>query len=332
MSNFNTLMRSSAAAYRRIERDQQRKAREASRQFKAQSRLDAITDAARAVAEYNNYISILKSVHKEATEQINWESILKDEPPTMPDQVNEHGSKAAHRQSSYTPSFFDKLFGSEASKRKKLQQDVETARAKDEKAYLERLRQFEQDKLDYSHLQEVTKGVLNKQVDSYKDAIIFFEPYSDIAELGTHVELSFQPEHVSIDLKVNNKQVIPDYVLSQTSTGKLSKKAMAAGKSNDLYQDYVCSCVLRVARETLAYLPVNYVVVHAVGNLFDSRTGHEETKTIVSVVITPDKLNQLNLATIDPSDSMKNFHHHMQFSKTNGFSAVERIDGKALIL
>jgi len=332
MNHFNAFMRSSAAAYRRTEREQQRKAREAARQFKAQSKLDAIADAARAVEDYNNYISILKSVHKEATEQINWESILKDEPPTSPDRQTEHEAEALRRQSNYKPSFFDKLFSSEAKKRKKLQQNVETARAKDEKVYQDQLKQYEQDKHDFLHLQEVTKGVLNKQIESYKEAIVFFEPYSDIAELGTHVDLSFQPEHVSIDLKVNNKEVIPDYVLSQTSTGKLSKKAMAAGKSNDLYQDYVCSCVLRVARETLAYLPVNYVVVHAVGVIFDSKTGHEGAQTILSVVITPDKLKQLNLATIDPSDSMKNFHHHMQFSKTNGFSAVERIDGKALIL
>jgi hypothetical protein len=332
MNHFNAFMRSSAAAYRRSEREQQRKARDAARQFKAQAKLDAIADAARAVQDYNNYISILKSVHKEATEQVNWESILKDEPPTSPGRQNTHEAKALLKQQNYKPSFFDKLFSSEAKKRKKLQQDVEAARAKDEKAYQEQLKQYEQDKHDFFHLQEVTKGVLNKEVESYRDAILFFEPYADIAELGTHVELSFAPEHVSIDLKVNNKEVIPDYVLTQTSTGKLSKKGMAAGKSNDLYQDYVCSCVLRVARETLAYLPVNYVVVHAVGVLFDSRTGHEDTKTIVSVVITPDKLKQLNMDTIDPSDSMKNFHHNMQFSKTNGFSAVERIDGNALIL
>jgi hypothetical protein len=330
MKNFNALMRSSAAAYRRIERDQQRKAREAARQFKAQAQEDAIADASSAVEEYNNYISILKSVHKETTEYINWESILEDAPPTSPGRQNEHEAKASGRQSNYTPSFFDKLFSSEANKRKKLQRDVETAREKDEKIYQDQLKQYEQEKLDFFHLQEMTKGVLNKQVESYKEAIAFFEPYSDIAELGTHVELIFQPEHLSIELKVNNKEVIPDYVLSQTSTGKLSKKAMATGKSNDLYQDYVCSCVLRVACETLAYLPVNYVVVHAVGVLFDS-TGHEGAKTILSVVITPDKLKQLNLDTIDPSDSMKNFHHHMQFSKTNGFSAVEPIDGKALI-
>lgn len=331
MSHFETFMRTSAAAYRRREREQQRNAREAARQFKAQAKLDAIADAARAVKEYDNYISVLRSVHKEATEPISWESILKEELPPAPERPHELETKAVHRQKKYTPSFFDRLFGSEPRKRKKLQQDVDTARAKDEKIFLEQLRLYEQEKLDFNQLQEIAKGVVNRETGAYKEAIIFFEPYSDIAELGTNVELSFQPEHLSIELKVNNKEVIPDYVLSQTSTGKLTKKPMAKGRVNELYQDYVCSCVLRVARETLAYLPVKYVVVHAMGALFDSVTGHEDTETILSVVITPDKLKQLNLMAIDPSDSMKNFHHHMQFSKINGFSAVERIDGNALI-
>ena len=325
-------MRSSAASFRRAEREQQRIAREAARQFKAQAKLDAVADAARAVDEYNNYISIIKSVHKEATDQISWEGILKEEQPASPDRQNKHETEALRRQSNYKPSLFDKLLNSEAKKRIKLKLEVEIARAEDERAHQNRLKQYEQDKNDFFHLQEITKGVLNRQVESYKEAIVFFAPYSDIAELGTQVDLSFHSEHISIDLKINNKEVIPDYVLSTTSTGKLSKKPMAAGKSNDLYQDYVCSCVLRVARETLAYLPVNYVVVHAIGVLFDSKTGHEDPKTILSVVITPDKLKQLNMDTIDPSDSMKNFHYNMQFSKTNGFSAVERIDGNALIL
>jgi hypothetical protein len=332
MKSFNSYVRSSAAAYRRMERQQQRDAREAARQFKAQAKLDAIADAARAVNEYNNYISILKSVHKEATDQVSWEGILQDQQPPEPERKNDREADALFRQKIYKPSFFDKLFNKEAKKRITLKLVVEAARANDEKAYQEQLKQHEQDTRDFFHVQEIAKGVLDKQVESYKQAIAFFEPYSDIAELGTQVELSFQPEHVSIDLKINNKEVIPDYALSTTAAGKLSKKAMAASKSNDLYQDYVCSCVLRVARETLAYLPVNYVVVNAIGVLFDTRTGHEGAKPVLSVVITPDKLGALNLDTIDPSDSMKNFHHHMQFSKTNGFSPVERIDGKALIL
>ncbi len=100
---------------------------------------------------------------------------------------------------------------------------------------------------------------------------------------------------------------------------------------NELYQDYVCSCALRVAREVFAYLPVTYVVVNATDTLFDSVTGHEGLDAVLSVVITPEKLAQLNLETIDPSDSMQNFHHHMRFTKSGGFAAVEKINGKALI-
>ena len=34
----------------------------------------------------------------------------------------------------------------------------------------------------------------------------------------------------------------------------------------------------------------------------------------------------LNLETIDPSDSMRNFVHNMNFSKTKGFSVIEKVE------
>ena len=36
-------------------------------------------------------------------------------------------------------------------------------------------------------------------------------------------------------------------------------------------------------------------------------------------------IEKLNLDMIDPSDSMRNFIHNMNFKKTSGFTAVERV-------
>ena len=331
MSHFSRFMTSSAAAYRRSERAQQRKTREAARQFKIQQRNDAILNAVSAVKDYTNYINVLKSVHKEATDAVNWEAILDDTPPAAPIRTSQHQEEATRKQLAYKPGLIDKLFGSEKKKRQKLQQQAEAGRQKDETIYAEELKQFNADTEDFKKAQKIANGVLNKDISAYKDAIEFFEPYADISELGTQVNLTFETDHANIILYVNDGQVIPNFILSQTSTGKLSRKNMPATKFNELYQDYVCSCVLRVARETLAYLPVNFVVVNAVGTLFDSTTGYEDQKTILSVVISPEKLDRLNLETIDPSDSMKNFTHHMQFNKSKGFTGITPINGNALI-
>ena len=100
---------------------------------------------------------------------------------------------------------------------------------------------------------------------------------------------------------------------------------MNKGKFNELYQDYICSCVLRVARELFALLPIENVFVTAIGELLNKQSGHIEEQPILSVNIPKNSLDKLNLGLIDPSDSMRNFVHNMDFKKTTGFNAVTRL-------
>jgi hypothetical protein len=60
--------------------------------------------------------------------------------------------------------------------------------------------------------------------------------------------------------------------------------------------------------------------------MLDTSTGRMIDQCILSVAILPETLDELNLETIDPSDSMKNFTHNMKFSKTTGFQPVQKID------
>jgi hypothetical protein len=103
-------------------------------------------------------------------------------------------------------------------------------------------------------------------------------------------------------------------------------------KSNfyELYQDYVCGAVLRVARELFALLPIEMVLVTATGTLLNTQTGHMEEQPILSVAMPRKTLEKLNLDMIDPSDSMSNFIHRMKFMKTKGFAKVERISPEEL--
>ncbi len=80
-----------------------------------------------------------------------------------------------------------------------------------------------------------------------------------------------------------------------------------------------------IARDMFAILPVQNVIVHAVDNVLNTSTGHNEDITILSVNYDRIKLNKLNFATIDPSNSMQNFIHNMKFLKTSGFKSVSRV-------
>jgi len=96
-------------------------------------------------------------------------------------------------------------------------------------------------------------------------------------------------------------------------------------KFYEIYQDHVCSCILRVSRELFALLPIEVVIVTAMSDILNTQTGHMEEKPIVSVAFPKKTIESINFDMIDPSDSMTNFVHRMNFKKTKGFEAVERL-------
>ena len=51
----------------------------------------------------------------------------------------------------------------------------------------------------------------------------------------------------------------------------------------------------------------------------------QQDQAVLSVALYPETLAKINFESIDPSDSMKNFVHNMKFSKTNGFSPVDKV-------
>ena len=101
---------------------------------------------------------------------------------------------------------------------------------------------------------------------------------------------------------------------------------MAATKFHQLYQDHICSYLIRTGREILALLPVNFVVVHMLSDMVDGSTGRLAKQPILSAVLYPDTLAGLNFDLLDPAEAMKNFKHNMSFSKTTGFRPVDQID------
>jgi len=331
MTTLNSFIRSAAAAGRRVERSQQKRTREAARAYKLQLKQDAMSSAASAVDQYEEYIDVLKSVHKDVSDTVDWLALLNEDAPKEPIFSSQNEKAASANLLVYKPSFLDKILGISNKKIEKLTKQVEVAKQIDQNDFNTLMLQHKESLEEQQTLKRIAKGILENDIHSYKDAIDYFSPFSEIGELGSKMEMSVAPSNATLHLHVNSSSIIPGYIPSLTSTGKLSRKNMPAAKFNELYQDYVCSCILRVARETLAYLPVNLVVVNAMGEIYNSATGITKEEVIVSVAISPDILNRLNFELIDPSDSMKNFISNMKFSKTTGFSAVQKIEAEKLI-
>lgn len=325
MATINGFIRSYGAAVRRTERDQQRRNREAAKKFKEQQKQLEFQNVAEAVSEWNDYVQILKSVHKEASEKIDWVKIKNESRPTEPTYINNNEIEAKQRLASFKPNLFDKIFGSTNKKIKNLENQILVARKKDDDKHQVAIKDHKKGLLDWEELHKIALGIEQKQIEAYLDAIKFFEPFSEISELGSQIKFKFEENHIEIDINTNSIDVVPDYELRQTSIGKLSKKKMSKTNYYELYQDHICSVVLRISREVFAYLPLDYAIVNALSEMVDSQSGHLENKVILSVKIIPETIEKLNLEMLDPSDSMKNFIHNMNFKKTLGFQEVQKI-------
>ncbi len=319
-------MRSYGAAVRRIEREQQRQAREAAKRFKEQQKLQEIENAQQAVSDWESYVDTIQSLHKNCTDSIDWKQIENTKEPTEPIIENKNEVIAKYKLDDFKPSFLDKVFGSTQKKINKLSEQVEQAKQKDKKDFDIAYKDYLNELNNWKELQEISAGIKRKEPESYKNALQYFNPFSDIGELGTKLSFNFEENHIDIDLHVNSLEVIPDYELKQTSTGKLSKKNMPKTRYNELYQDHICSASMRIAREVFAYLPIGYARINAMSKIVNTKTGHLEEQPILSVIFLPQTIESLNLETIDPSDSMQNFVHNMNFNKTKGFAVIEKIE------
>ena len=224
-------------------------------------------------------------------------------------------------------SFFFKYFGIGKKQLEKLIQDVNSGVEKDEKKHELALEKYVEELKNWDDLQNIADGIEQNNPKSYHDALTYFNPFADIGELGSQVGIKITDKcQIELDVYVNDKEIIPDYELKLLASGKLSKKKMTKSKFNELYQDYVCSALIRVSRELFSYLPLDKVNVNAIGKILNTKTGYIEDKVIVSTLMIEETIGQLNLDKIDPSDSMENFIHNMNFSKLKGFKPVERIE------
>jgi hypothetical protein len=151
-------------------------------------------------------------------------------------------------------------------------------------------------------------------------------PFEELGDLNCDVRIAVpQPWCAEATVTVSDAEVVPNEIYSLLASGKVGKKKMPQGRYWELYQDHVCSCALRVARELLALLPIDLALVHVHGHALNKATGHQELLPLLSVGFDRATLNRLNLDVIVPSNSMRNFTHHIDFKKTSGLLPVERL-------
>ena len=109
---------------------------------------------------------------------------------------------------------------------------------------------------------------------------------------------------LSVHFKVNSSQVLRDI------------EHLPKTDYNELLQDYVCGCAIRVARDLFALLPFRRIIIDA------ENSGDD----ILSVEFTRDKMEGIDYSNVDASDFVCQFLYRMSFTLQGGFSKIVPLD------
>jgi hypothetical protein len=309
------------ATLRRQEREAARALKELEKQRREQAKQSDLEQARFEVEAYEGQIAVLLSTHRECTPCVNWAEIAAQLPAPMPvlcrkNELEAYAQILADRSKHQNA---DALL-SAAGERDAEDHDAEC------RAYLE----AEEMRASRAKL---AQRVLRGEATAAEEAISAIDPFEEIMSAGIGVRMKVHDSGIGecwVDAK--GPEVLPSDSKSLTASGKLSVKAMPRGQAHELFQDYICSCVLRVGREMFAILPCASVLVHATAPVFDPAIGYNERRTVISVRFERARFAGLNFERIDPSDAVDAFGARSDFKtsrKSGAFVPVEPLTSGA---
>lgn len=310
------------ATYRSILAAQKRAAREAARRLRELEKLEREVEkqseqesARLAVESHETQLAMLQSMHRECMEPVDWERLAAQLPAPLP------GKSFKGELLAFSKIAAGKLDGAEA------EHALLVARAQDATECADRRKEWDAEEELRGEYARLARDVLRGDVAAFQRALTKLDPFSEIIASGTPVSAVVRdPKRVECRVAARGIQVIPDVTKTLTASGKLSVKPAPRARLQEIFQDYLCSCVLRVAREVFSCLPVDEVTVHASTVLFDPSIGRDETRTVLSVRFDRSRFVRLNFDRIDPSDAVDGFESRCDFKasrKSGAFVSVE---------
>lgn len=313
------------------------------------------------VEEHNTYIQVIQSVHKDYSDYVDWNEIVNQDSPEyiqtvkevsgiIEKKVDRHIEKSVEIYKnelnlSFCRKLFDKLFknrfmfikklifADDYKKEQSMQFQIEEKTNSRENLIHKKLEEHEEKRETYERelkrheeLLMVADGVIEKDLNAFTYAINLFNPFFDLKEYGSDLSFSVENNQISVDFFVHGEEVLPTVSKKTMRNGlEIKEELIPTSRFNEIYQDYVCSCILRIAKESFLLLPISIIYVNAKGSILNLATGNYEEKIIVAVQVERNILEKLNFDLLDPSESMSNFKHNMSFKKTSGFMPVSEL-------
>src|SRR5438874_9765204 len=276
-----------SVAQRGLEREEKKRQKELERRLKEQAKLSALEQARLAVEVHENELEVLLSVHKERSTAVDWRALSSALPPPEPPRLARHELVALAKRT-----------------------NLEEAREVDDHEYQTARATYEEQSAHWEKMHSLARRVQAGEPRAYTEALSGSATLTEISNLGSAIHMTVHdPKLIECELKVNGQDVIPADTKSLSAGGKLVVKIMPKARFHEIYQDYVCGCVLRLGREMFALLPVDTVILTATVDGIDSRTGHATELPVLSLAAPRSQIERLDFERLDPSDAIENFQH-----------------------
>lgn len=285
-------LRERRAAQKREEREARTRLRELERQRKELAKLSAIQQAQLEVELHENQIALLLSIHKERGPQWDWIRLAASLPPPKAARSRLHGIKQQLRELNEVCVMNNHI-------RPTL----------DDTEHDEAVSVAQGDVEETQRISSLARRILAGEPKAYVEALSECGPLAELSQLGSSIHFTVHtPLIVEASIDVSGRDSIPNEVKSLTAWGKLSVKAMPHGRFHEIYQDYICGCVLRVARELFVLLPIQTALITAKA---ESSAGEDQNyQPVLSVALNRSDIAIIDWANADASDTVESFPHH----------------------
>ncbi|NOJ94142.1 hypothetical protein HMI51_14530 [Corallococcus coralloides] len=281
------------------------------REAKEQERQTQLRLARESAEESKARIEELKSTHKACSAPIDWRALAVSLPPA-PVKPTHWAERSADRRARLLTLF--EVPSAQLPNRV-------SALAEDSARFNSSQQAFQEEALEQADSVALAHGVLQGDPRSYRRVLLEISNSARASPGGMAVDFDIHSPHlVEARVTVQGSAILPAEVQTLTSTGKLSTKAMPRVQFVELYQDHMCSWVLRVAREVHALLPVKAVLVTAY-----SADGLPALSPVLSTLIHRGQMERLPVDTLDPSDALDGLQTRTNFKASRRTGAFQPI-------
>lgn len=274
------------------EREAVKQAKERAKFAIERSKIQAKEAAAAEVEAFEEGLADLQGLHKTCSVEVDWKSVISLVNPHPPIKSFRRGLRLDLARLT-EPDYQDA-----------------TSSPSDETTYQDAVKLYVSKREEVEDLRAMAEGVLEKDLEAYGTVLEAYTPFYAVEQLGSEVTVSWG-DHTcaALSIMLPGRSVVPEEIKSLSAGGKVTVKAMPRTQAQEIYHDFICSCVLRIAREIFAWLPLNAVVITIQVKDRNTATGQNEEVTVFSGAFPREQFKCLDFQNLDPSDSMENFKH-----------------------